>query len=132
MSNWTKPAQGIKKKKSNELDRPMCTYLLNSSHSVFSLFWRENILVGPGRKYLGPTNFFPSPPSNQTPTKKAFIPIFSPKFSIHPISPPNKHTLKVQSLFIQFYCKNEIGSISLLSQITYLSLVHFLDEQTRA
>ena len=28
-------------------------------HQVFSPFWGENILVGPGRKYPGLTNFFP-------------------------------------------------------------------------
>ena len=32
--------------------------------------------------------------------KKVFIPIFSSKFSIHPISPPNKHTLKSNSLYL--------------------------------
>ena len=47
------------------------------------------------RKYPGPTIYFPSSPSNQTHSKKVFLPIFSPKFSIHLISPPNKHTLKV-------------------------------------
>ena len=45
-------------------------YLSNSPHSVF-------------------------PPSNQTPTKKVFLPVFSQKFSIHPISSPNKHTVGI-------------------------------------
>ena len=62
-------------------------------NSVFSLFWRENFLVGQGRKHLGPTIYFSSFPSNQTHSKKVLFPIFSPKFSIHPILPPNKHTL---------------------------------------
>ena len=62
--------------------------------SVFSPFQRENILVGLGRKHLCPTTYFPSSLSNQTHTKKVFLPIFSPKFSIHLISPPNKHTLR--------------------------------------
>ena len=68
-------------------------YLSDSSHSVFSPFWTENILVGLKRKHLNPINFFPSPSSNQTLTKKVFLPIFYSKFFIHPISPPNKHTL---------------------------------------
>ena len=62
-----------------------------NSHSVFSSFWKENILVGLGRKYLGPTIYFLSSPPNQTHSKKVFLSIFSPKFSIHHISPPNKH-----------------------------------------
>ena len=65
-------------------------YLSNSSHSIFSLFWRENIFVDLGRKHLDPTNFFPPLP----PTKKIFFLIFFPKFYIHPISLPNKHTLR--------------------------------------
>ena len=62
-------------------------------HLVFSLFWRENILVGSERKHLGPTIYFPSFLSNQTHSKKVFFFIFSPKFFIHHVSPPNKHTL---------------------------------------
>ena len=59
----------------------------NSSHLV------EHILVSLERKHLCSTNFFPSPSSNQTLTKKIFFPIFSPKFFIHPILSPNKHIL---------------------------------------
>ena len=44
-------------------------------------------------KALGSTIYFPSSPLNQTHSKKVSLPIFSPKFSIHTISPPNKHTL---------------------------------------
>ena len=50
-TDWTSPcALGI-----------FVIYLSNSSHSVFSPFWRENILVGLERKHLGPTNFFSLP-----------------------------------------------------------------------
>ena len=38
--------------------------------SVFSPFWEENVLVGPRRKHLGPTIYFPSSPPNQTQSKK--------------------------------------------------------------
>ena len=78
-------------------------YLLNSPHSVFSLFWRENILVDLRRKHLGPTNFVPFRPSNQTPTKKVFLHIFFSKFFIHPILPQNKHTLKDWEIFFLYY-----------------------------
>ena len=61
--------------------------------SVFSLFWRENFLVSPRRKHPSPIISFPFSPPNQTHSKKVFIHIFSPKFSIDPISPPNKYTL---------------------------------------
>ena len=49
-------------------------YLSNSIYSFFSQFWRENILLDPGRTHLDSTNFFPSPPPNQTPTKNVFLP----------------------------------------------------------
>ena len=60
-----------------------------------SLHFGENFLVGLERKYLGPIIYFPSSPPNQTHSKKVFLPIFSLMFFIHPISPPNKHTLRV-------------------------------------
>ena len=77
----------------------MCTWAFlsikkkNYPHSVFSLFWRENILVGPERKHLDTIIYFPSSLPNQIYSKKVFIRIFFPKFSIHLISPSNKHTL---------------------------------------
>ena len=86
----------------NGLDKPRCkctcaflsfTYYIPSTQ--FFLHFRENILVGLRRKQLDPTNFFPSPHSNQTLTKKVFLSIFSLKFSIYLILPPNKHTLTV-------------------------------------
>ena len=54
--------------------------------------------MGLVRKYLGPTIYFPSSPPNQTHYKKVFFPIFSPNFSIYPISPSNKHTLRVSDI----------------------------------
>ena len=62
--------------------------------SVFFPFWRKKLLVGQERKHLGPIIYFPSSPPNQTHSKKIFLPIFSSKFSIHPISPRNKHIHK--------------------------------------
>ena len=67
-------------------------------HSVFSLFWGENILVGLGRKHPGPTDYFISFPSNQTHSKKVLFPIFSQKFSIYSISLPNKPTQNVADI----------------------------------
>ena len=67
-------------------------------YSVFSPFWGENFLVGTERKHLNPTIYFPSSPPNETHFKKVFFPIFSPKFFIHPISPPNKHNHNDESL----------------------------------
>ena len=58
-------------------------------HLVFSPFQDKNILVGPEKKHLGSTIYFPSLPPNQKYSKKKFLPIFSLKFFIHPISPPN-------------------------------------------
>ena len=62
---------------------------------VFSLFLGKNFLIGSGRKHLDPTIYFPFSPLNQTHSKNVFLPIFSSKFFIYPISPPNKHTLSV-------------------------------------
>ena len=62
---------------------------------VFSPFWEENILVGPGREHPGPINFFSSPPSNQIPTKNIFYPLFSHTFSILYKIFPTKRTLNI-------------------------------------
>ena len=94
-------------------------------HSVFSLFWRENILVGQGRKYLGPTIYFPSSSPNQTHSKKIFLPIFSPKFSINPVSPLNKHTLRFNSkvvvlgVFVDYTKTNNVMKI-----LAYFAINH--------
>ena len=95
-----------KKKKKRPTRRSPCAlallhigifYNLEKMHPypVLSLFWEENILVSLRRKHLSPTIYFPSSPSNQTHSKKVFLPIFFLKFSIHPISPQKNHTLKV-------------------------------------
>jgi len=51
---------------------------------VFSPFWGENFLMGPGRKHLDPTIFFSAPSTNLTPIKTFFFQLFSLKFSILP------------------------------------------------
>ena len=72
--------------------------------SVFYLFWRENFFVDLRRKHIGPIIYFSFSLSNQTYSKKKFLLIFFSKFSIHHISPPNKHTLDLISwlLYIGF------------------------------
>ena len=72
----------------------------------------ENIFVGLGRKYPGPTNFFSSPPSNQIPTKNVFSPIFSYFLSILPKIHPTKHTNEPQK-----DCPSMLG-------ITYQRIAH--------
>ena len=75
-------------------------YLSNSSHLVFSPFWKENFLVGFGRKHLNPTIIFLSALPYQTLSKK-----FSPhslSLSLSLILPKihfTKHTLKVAVLW---------------------------------
>ena len=77
----------------------------------FSHF-RENFLVGPRRKHLCPAIYFLSSLHNQTHSKKVFISIFPPKFSIYSISPSNKYTLivtrGVATLEIFLWCHQEI------------------------
>ena len=66
------------------------------------------------KKHLNPTIYFPSSLPNQKHSKKVFIPIFFPKFSIHPISPPNKHTLNDYSIQTNAKLKNK-NKIAILS-----------------
>ena len=44
--------------------------------------------------------------------QKSFLPIFSPKFSTHPISPPNKHTLNwlVSNSSLSFSVRHRLGN----------------------
>ena len=70
-------ASGKQKKKKMKATWKMCTWIFllikkNYSHSIFSLFKRENILVVSGRKHLDLTIFFFSLP-NQTHSKKVFL-----------------------------------------------------------
>ena len=82
--------------------KPMCNCTWASRNDVqffplvFSLFWRENFFVGTHGSY----HLFSFLPTQPNILKKVFLSIFSPKFFIHLISPPNKHTLRV---FILFY-----------------------------
>ena len=55
----------------------------------------RTLFGGPREKTPRPTIYFPSSLSNQTHSKKVFIPIFFPKFFFHLTSPPNKYTLRV-------------------------------------
>ena len=71
---------GEKKKKKRQLEEVVHIHMdifVNQekvhSHSVFSPFWGENILIGLGRKYLGPIFYFPSFLPNQTHSKKVFF-----------------------------------------------------------
>lgn len=101
-----------KNKKSNV--KPMCKlhkgiFVIQPSYfpsQVFSLFWRENFLVGLRRKHLNLTIYFSFSLLNQTHFKKVSILIFSPKFFIHLISRPNKHILK-KEFKLQRENKNE-------------------------
>ena len=54
------------------------------------------------RKHLGPTIFFSFLSTQPNTLQKVFLPIFSPKFSIYPISPPNKHTLVSSVISLPF------------------------------
>ena len=68
--------------------------------SIFSLSWKENILVGGENTWILLTVYFLFfPPMTQPHSKKNFSFIFSPKFFIHFISPLNKHTLNISILY---------------------------------
>ena len=93
-------AQGIKKKKANwrspcaHAHGYFCQLRKNSSPLSFLSILGRKHFSGSWRKHLDLTIYFPSFLPNQTPSKKVFLPIFFPKFSIHLVSSPNKHTLK--------------------------------------
>ena len=79
---------------------------------VFLETWWENFMVSLDKKHLDPIIYFIFSPHNQTNSKKVSLPIFSSKFSIHPIPPPNKHTLS--SFFIYFLFFIFLSSIEYL------------------
>ena len=79
-----------KKEEGGNRRKPMCTVHGQFRHlplkfplTQFSPYFGQNFLVGPGRKHSSPTIFFPSPPPNQTSSKK-FSLIFSPFFFPYP------------------------------------------------
>ena len=80
-------------RKKKQWRRTISSLIFSLQFSLHS--WEKNFLVGPGRKHMDPIIYFPSSSPNQTHSKKIFLLIFSSKFSLHPISHPNKHTLKV-------------------------------------
>ena len=72
----------------------------SSFHELFSLSFLSILEIklfgGPEEKTPRPHNLFSFLPTQPNTLQKVFIPIFSPKFSNHPISLLNKHTLQVQ------------------------------------
>ena len=93
----------IKKKKKGNQTKPMCTctqaFLSIKKKCTWVFLSIKKKCIPPSflpileRKHSGSTIYFPSSPASETHSKKVFIHIFSPNFSIHLISPPNKHTL---------------------------------------
>ena len=107
----------------------------NFSFQFYLHFKEKNFLVSPGKKHLDPSIYFPS----FYPTKhiqKSFSSHFSSKFSIHSISPPNKHTLSLSlslsilhnhvclcSLFLfNRFCPTQFHCLSLDSNLTTMLL----------
>ena len=92
-----------KKKKKGNQTKPMCTcawaFLSIKKKCTWVFLSIKKKCIPPSflpileKKHSSSTIYFPSSPANQTHSKKVFIHIFSPNFSIHLISPPNKHTL---------------------------------------
>ena len=98
------------RRRKKEINKGMCTWAFLSIKkkfilTQFSLHFREKIFWwAQGEKHLGATIYFPSSPPNQTHFKKVFLPIFFPKFFIHSISPPNKHTLRLENRSGRNFC----------------------------
>ena len=95
-----KDSKLVKKKKTKK-KKITCWYgrrILSKTHlplftSIFSLIWRDQVLVGLERKLLSPTMFLSLSPLNQT---HLFL-LFSSLFSILPIPPLTKRTLSESS-----------------------------------
>ena len=63
---------------------------------LFTPIWRDCILKGEERKFVGPPLFSPPPPLNQIVKNSIFHPIFLSLFSILPVFTPTNHTLKMK------------------------------------
>ena len=92
--------------------------------SFFSPFWGKNFLVGPGRKYLGPTIYFPSFPLNQTHSKDIFF-----SFSLQSF-PSTLFYLQTQpkriTLILIFYSNFFLSHLlSIIAFSVFLYLSHF-------
>ena len=81
--NGNSTAQWRRKKKKKGNLKKTCIWAFLSIKKKFIPFIFLPILVGLERKHLSPIIYFPSSLSNQIYSKKVFLPIFSPKFSIH-------------------------------------------------
>ena len=93
-----------KKKKRNWINCPCASahgHFCPLSNLIFSLqfslhFEKKTFWQARGENTRTPLFIFlPSHTTKHTP-KKIFLSIFFPKFSIHPILPPNKHTLSTR------------------------------------
>ena len=75
-----------KKKKEKMCEEKQCEHghfrpkMMYNFYLSFSLFWKENFLMGRGIKHLGSTIYFPSSPPNQTQSKMFSFPFFLQNF----------------------------------------------------
>ena len=98
-------AQRRRKKNKGNLKKPMCTWAFLSIKKKFIptrffLYFGKKTFWWAKEETLGLAIYFSSFLRNQIHSKKVFISIFFQKFSIHHVSPPNKHTLKQLQSFI--------------------------------
>ena len=76
--------------------KPMCSCtlaFLSIKQAYFLPIFGRKLFGGPMEKTPGSTIYFYSFSPNQTHFEKIVLPIFSPKFSIHSISPLSKHNI---------------------------------------
>ena len=104
-----------RKKKSNWTRAFLSTKQPHFPFSFHSILERK-LFDGSREKLLGPHHLFSFLPTQLNILQQAFFPIFSPKFSIHPISPPNKHTLKdtVYQIQVSSYSKQKLDKKNLV------------------
>ena len=88
---------------------------------------KENFFGGSKEKTPGPHYLFSFLPTQPNTLKKVFLPIFSSKFSIHPISPPNKHIL---SVWLEEWKSGRIEKILISLLFVWLGVKKWTDEKS--
>ena len=107
---------------------PLNSHIFSLQFSLY--FGEKTFLVISEKKHLGPIIYFLFSTLNQTHSKNVFLLIFSPKFFIHPISPPNKHTQSVNHHYLcmqwlKIVCAFSLKKKNVCSFDLSLWVVHF-------
>ena len=93
----------------------------------FSLYFGEKTFWWAWGENTWTPSFISFLPTQPNTLKKVFLPIFSSKFSIHPISPPNKHIL---SVWLEEWKSGRIEKILISLLFVWLGVKKWMDEKS--